>query len=72
MNILFLTLLGFRSFSEHNIYCDLLRQLMAMGHQVYCISPAERRTGIETHFEEDGHLLRLKIGNTQKTGVIEK
>jgi len=72
LNILFLTLLGFRSFSEHNIYCDLLRQLIAMGHQVYCISPAERRTGIETHFEEDGHLLKLKIGNTQKTGIIEK
>lgn len=72
MNILFLTLADFRSFSEHNIYCDLLRELTAMGHQVYCISPAERRTGIETHFEEDGHLLKLKIGNTQKTGIIEK
>ena len=72
MNILFLTLADFRSFSEHNIYCDLLRELIAQGHQVYCISPAERRTGIETHFEEDGHLLKLRIGNTQKTGIIEK
>ena len=72
MNILFLTLADFRSFSEHNIYCDLLRELQRMGHQVYCISPAERRTGIETHFEEDGHLLKLRIGNTQKTGIIEK
>ena len=72
MNILFLTLADFRSFSEHNIYCDLLRELQRMGHQVYCVSPAERRTGIETHFEEDGHLLKLKIGNTQKTGIIEK
>ena len=72
MNILFLTLADFRSYSEHNIYCDLLRELIAQGHQVYCISPAERRTGIETHFEEDGRLLKLKIGNTQKTGIIEK
>lgn len=72
MNILFLTLADFRSFSEHNIYCDLLRAFQAQGHQVYCISPAERRLGIETHFEEDGHLLKLKIGNTQKTGIIEK
>ena len=72
MNILFLTLADFRSFSDHNIYCDLLRELQRMGHQVYCISPAERRTGIETHFEENGHLLKLKIGNTQKTGIIEK
>lgn len=72
MNILFLTLADFRSYSEHNIYCDLLRELTARGHHVYCISPAERRTGIETHFEEDGHLLKLRIGNTQKTGIIEK
>lgn len=72
MNILFLTLADFRSFSEHNIYCDLLRELQRMGHQVYCISPAERRFGLETHFEEDGRLLKLRIGNTQKTGIIEK
>ena len=72
MNILFLTLADFRSYSEHNIYCDLLRELIARGHQVYCISPTEQRTGIETHFEEDGHLLKLRIGNTQKTGIIEK
>lgn len=72
MNILFLTLLDFKSFSEHNIYCDLLREFSNAGHQVYCVSPCERRTGIDTHFEENGHLLKLKIGNTQKTNLIEK
>lgn len=72
MNILFLTLTDFRSFSEHNIYCDLLRELSRLGHEVYCISPTERRQGIETHFEENGRLLKLRIGNTQKTPIIEK
>lgn len=72
MNIIFLTLSDFKSYSEHNIYCDLLREFVKNSHEVYCISPAERRNGIETHFEENRHLLRLKIGNTQKTDIVEK
>lgn len=72
MRILFLTLLDFKSFEEHNIYCDLLREFRKANHEVYCVSPAERRTGVETHLTEDGHLLKLKIGNTQKTNIIEK
>lgn len=72
MNVIFLTLLDFKSYSEHNIYCDILREFIRNGHEVYCISPAERRTGIQTHLEENGHLLKLKIGNTQKTNIIEK
>lgn len=72
MNVLFLTLLDFYSYNESNIYCDLLRELINDGHDVYCISPSERRYNIKTHFEENNHLLKLKIGNTQKTNVIEK
>lgn len=72
MRVLFLTLLDFNSFDERNIYTDLLREFIRNGHDVYCISPAERRTGIQTHLEENGRLLKLKIGNTQKTNIIEK
>lgn len=72
MNLLFLTLLDFKSYNERNIYCDLLREFVKGGHNVYCISPTERRNKVQTHFEEDGHILKLKIGNTQKTNVIEK
>lgn len=72
MKILFLTLLDFDAFNERNIYTDLLREFIKNDHEVYCISPAERRTGKITHFEEDGHLLKLKIGNTQKTNIVEK
>lgn len=72
MNLLFLTLLDFKSYNERNIYCDLLREFVKRGHSVYCISPTERRNEVQTRFEEDGHILKLKIGNTQKTNVIEK
>ncbi len=72
MNILFITLLDFKSYSEHNIYCDLLREFINNGDQVYCISPTERKNGIDTHFEENNHLLKLKIGNIQKTNFVEK
>ena len=72
MNVLFLSLLDFSSFEEHNIYCDLLREFIKNGHNVYCISPTERKNRIPTHFEETGKLLKLKIGNTQKTNIIEK
>lgn len=72
MKILFLTLYDFSSFSERNIYSDLLREFIKNGHEVYAISPAERRFHVSTHFEESGHLLKLKIGNIQKTNIIEK
>ena len=72
MRILFLSLLDFSTFEENNIYTDLLREFIKNGHDVYCISPGERRTGLKTHLKEDGHLLKLRIGNTQKTNIIEK
>ena len=72
MKIIFLTLLDFNSYSENNIYCDLLREFVKAGHDVYCVSPTERRHNKNTHFEENGHLLKLKIGNTQKTNIVEK
>lgn len=72
MKVLFLTLVDFISYSEHNIYCDLLREIIKHGHDVYCISPTEKRYRVNTHFEENNHLLKLQIGNTQKTNLIEK
>lgn len=72
MRLLFITLLGFNTFHDRGIYTDLLREFIKNGHDVYCVSPVERRTGVNTHLEENGHLLRLKIGHTQKTNIIEK
>ena len=75
MNILFLTLLQFDGLDERNIYTDLLQAFVDHGHFVYAISPTERRQGQETHLSQDDEqvkVLRLRIGNTQKTNLIEK
>lgn len=75
MRILFLTLASFHSLNERNIYTDLLREFVKNGHYVYAVSPIERNQKEETKFikEKNAVILRLKIGNTQKTGsVIEK
>lgn len=74
MNVLFLTLLSFDSIQERNIYTDLLREFVKNGHHIYAISPVERRQKQETRLieEENAVILRLQIGNTQKTNIIEK
>lgn len=74
MKLLFLTLLDFKSIEERNIYTDLLREFRKNGHEVYVISPVERKQKQKTHLiEETGAtILKLKIGNTQKTNIIEK
>ena len=48
MRILFLTLCSYNSVQNRDIYMDLLRVFMKNGHEVYIVSPAERRTGIQT------------------------
>lgn len=74
MNILFLTLLDFNSIDERNIYTDLLREFYKNGHSVYVISPVEKRKNQETKLlnTDKATILKLKIGNTQKTSNIEK
>ncbi len=74
MNVLFLTLLAFDSIQERTLYTDLLREFVKNGHHVYAISPIEKRQNQETHLieEENATILRLQIGNTQKTNIIEK
>ena len=74
MNVLFLTLLAFNSIQERTLYTDLLREFVKNGHHVYALSPVEKRQNQETHLieEENATILRLQIGNTQKTNIIEK
>ena len=74
MKLLFLTLIDIYSIEEHNIYTDLLREFRKNGHEVYVISPTERRNGESTHIitEDRCTILKLRIGNIQKTNIIEK
>lgn len=74
MNILFLTLVSFDTIYSKGIYTDLLRELISKGHKVFSISPIEKRYNVKTHVvkEDDSTILRLKIGNIQKTNLFEK
>mgnify|MGYP001093222715 CR=1 FL=1 len=74
MNILFLTLLDFNSIEERGIYTDLLREFAKHEHNLFIISPVERRKQQDTYLIENKNvtILKLKIGNTQKTSIVEK
>lgn len=75
MNILFVSLLKFKSLEERNIYTDLLREFVRNGHRVDVISPTERKYGEKTQILTDGknnRILYLRIGNIQQCNIIEK
>jgi glycosyltransferase involved in cell wall biosynthesis len=74
MKVLFLTLLDFLSIDENGIYTDLMREFIKKGHELYIISPTEKRKNKPTNLIDNGKIkiLKLQIGNTQKTNLIEK
>lgn len=74
MNIIFLTLVRISDIEERGIYQDLMRKFRDEGHQVYIVSPVERRLGIETQVTESKgvKILNVKTLNIQKTNIIEK
>lgn len=74
MNILFLTLLDFSSLTESNIYTDLLRCFSGKGPNIYAISPSEKRKARQTEvlIDQNVQILKVKIGNITKCGLIEK
>ncbi|EJR77511.1 glycosyltransferase family 4 protein [Bacillus cereus] len=74
MNVLFLTLLDFSTIKEKGIYTDLMREFTNDGNNVYIISPIEKRKRQKTKLIDEGNckILKLQIGNIQKTNMIEK
>lgn len=74
MNVLFITLFDIRNINNSGIYEDLLREFYKNDHNVYIISPTERRNREKTHFIEnnDCKIIKVKTGNVQKTNLIEK
>ncbi|WP_260284807.1 glycosyltransferase family 4 protein [Peribacillus aracenensis] len=74
MNVLFLTLLDFSTIEESGIYTDLLREFVKDQHNVFIISPTEKRKQKTTRLIDKGNykILKLQIGNIQKTNMIEK
>lgn len=74
MNIIFLTLVRISDIEERGIYQDLMRKFRDEGHNVYIITPYERRMGKDTCLVESNgaHILNVKTLNIQKTNIIEK
>ena len=75
MNILFLSLSDLKNLENRGIYPDLLNAFAQRGHKVYIVSPFQRRTGAKPCLLrpcENVTILRVKIGNTTKTNLIEK
>ena len=74
MNIIFLTLARISDIEERGIYSDLMRKFRDEGHNVYIVTPVERRLGLQTSLTESKgvHILNVKTLNVQKTNIIEK
>lgn len=74
MNILFLTIISFENPTEQGIYIDLLREFSKNGHNVFVVSPREKRNNLETDLIESNgiNILKVKTGNLTKTNLIQK
>ena len=74
MNVIFLTLVQVSNIEDRTIYHDLMRKFRDEGHQVYIVTPSERRMGINSSLKESNgvKILNVKTLNIQKTNVVEK
>jgi len=74
MDIVFLSLAQVYGISGRGIYSDLMRMFRDQGHQVFIVSPYERRLGKNTSREEKEGvtILHVRTFNIQKTNFIEK
>lgn len=70
MNVLFMTIGKMDDIEEHTIYCDLLRYFRDAGHSVYTISPYEKRTGLQTAYEEKNGIRMLHVRTGNVTGMV--
>ena len=74
MNIIFLASGEVNKIETPGIYTDLFRKFRDEGHNVYIVSANERRTGKLTEYKMTSgvYVLRVKIGNITKCGMLEK
>lgn len=73
MNILFLTMVKIE-IDKRDIYNDLMRKFRNEGHEVYIVTPIERREGRPTTVVSENrvHILNVRTLNLQKTNIMEK
>ncbi|WP_417371923.1 glycosyltransferase family 4 protein [Gelidibacter japonicus] len=74
MNVLFLTMVNITTLKKRGIYQDLLNHFIEQGHNVYIVSPVERRHKTKTSFTQEGkaNILNVHSLNLTKTNVVEK
>lgn len=74
MKILFITLYDIVDINNSGIYEDLLREFIKNGHEIFVVSPVERRSTRQTEcVRGNGYtILKVKTGNVQKVNFIEK
>lgn len=74
MRIIFLTIIDVDDIDERGIYQDLLRKFKENGHEIYIVSPSERKRNSKTILikKKGYHLLKVWTFNIQKTNIIEK
>lgn len=74
MNILFLTIAKIDEIETSSLFKDLLRKFAKEGHNLYIVSPAERRYNEPTHVINNGNVCILKVRtlNIQQCSFLEK
>lgn len=74
MNILFTTIVKINDISDRGVYTDLMRRFIIEGHNVYILTPLERRYKQKTTLINRNNLSILKIRtlNIQKINLLEK
>lgn len=70
MNVLFLSLMPYRSIQERDIYTDLLREFIRNGHKVYLLSPTEDAEAVIE--EENCTIITVPTGRIEKTSFLRK
>lgn len=74
MKILFLTIVRIKDISTRGIYTDLMRKFSDAGHELFIVTPTERRYKEKTSLiiSNNVTILRIKTLNIQKTNILEK
>ena len=74
MNLLYLTMSPVTDINAGGVHTDFLRKFRDEGHNVYVVSPRERRMGLPTSLkEQDGiNILGVRTLNVTRANVVEK
>lgn len=70
MNILFLSLMPYRSVHERDIYTDQLREFLRNGHRIFMLAPTEGEEQVIS--QENCTIYTVPTGKIEKAGFLQK